>query len=95
MPFVGDLMGNDKMVPGIDGRLYVVANHAGPSAAGRHRVGIRVGQRQLLVRLLLQLDLDFAEVFHLLAEFFKLFLDVQTSVTTIGGLRSVGRVQFL
>src|SRR5580704_16846231 len=47
---VGYLMHNDQMMVGLDGNLDVVADDAGTAAAGRHRTGIGIGQRYLLVR---------------------------------------------
>jgi hypothetical protein len=38
------------MMVGLDGNLDVVADDAGTAAAGRHRTGIGIGQRDLLVR---------------------------------------------
>jgi hypothetical protein len=47
---VGHLMRDDQMMLGVDGDLDVVAYDARASAARRHRTGIRIGQRYLLVR---------------------------------------------
>ena len=43
-------MRDDQMMFGVDGDLDVVADDTGAAAAGRHRAGIRIGQRDLLVR---------------------------------------------
>ena len=43
-------MRDDQMMLGFDGNLDVVAHDTGASAAGRHRAGIGIGQRYLLVR---------------------------------------------
>jgi hypothetical protein len=40
---------HDQMVLGVDGGLYIVADHAGSAPAGSHRPRIRIGQRDLLV----------------------------------------------
>ena len=47
---VGHLMGDNQMMLGIDCDLDVVADDARAPAAGRHRAGIGIGQRDLLVR---------------------------------------------
>ena len=47
---IGYLMHDDQMMLGFDRNLDVVANDAGAAAAGRHRAGIGIGQRDLLVR---------------------------------------------
>jgi hypothetical protein len=43
-------MRNNQMKLGVDGNLNIVADDARAATAGRHRVGIRIGQRYLLVR---------------------------------------------
>jgi hypothetical protein len=43
------LVGNDQVVLGVDGDLSIVADGDGALAAGRHRSGIGVGQRDLPV----------------------------------------------
>jgi len=47
---VDDLMRHDEVVLGLDRHLHVVADDPGAAPAGRHRAGIRVRQRDLLVR---------------------------------------------
>src|SRR5262249_198988 len=37
------------MVLGVDGDLYIVADGSGAFAAGSHRTGVGIGQRDLLV----------------------------------------------
>jgi hypothetical protein len=52
-PIVADvdyIMRNNKMILRIDSDLYVVADNAGAAATRRHRSGIGIGQRDLLVR---------------------------------------------
>ena len=44
MADVGDLVGDDQMMPGVDGRLDVVADHAAAPAAGGHRSGVGITQ---------------------------------------------------
>lgn len=59
---VCDLVRDDQMVFGIDGRLHVIANNA--RASGLHRVGIRIGQRYLFIRCFIESHLDFFELLH-------------------------------
>ena len=42
-------MRDDQMVRRIDGRLHIIADHAGAAPAGRHRAGIRIGEGDLLI----------------------------------------------
>src|SRR5207302_3553214 len=46
---IGHLVGDDQMVLGFDGDLHIVADRGGTLAAGRHRSGVGIGQRDLLV----------------------------------------------
>ena len=74
MPNIGDLMGNDEVMLGVDGNLDVVTDHPAAPSAGRHGPGIRVSQGDLLVRRFLQLGFDAVQLLHLLFEFGNLFL---------------------
>jgi hypothetical protein len=47
---VGDLVGHDQVMLGVDGGLDVVADHATSAPARRHRARVRVSQRDLLAR---------------------------------------------
>jgi hypothetical protein len=47
---VGDLVGHDQVMLGVDGGLDVVADDTTAATAGRHGPSIRVRQRDLLVR---------------------------------------------
>jgi hypothetical protein len=49
-PDVGHLMRDDQMMLGIDGNLDVVAHNTRAATAGRHRAGIGIGQRYLLLK---------------------------------------------
>ena len=60
---IDDLVGNDEMVLGIDGRLNVVA-HQSPTGTGCHGAGIRIGELDLPSRRLIQLSLNFLELLH-------------------------------
>ena len=62
-PDIGDLVCHNQVVLGIDGRLYGVADNTGPPCL--HRPGIGIGQRDLLVRRLIELGLDLPEFLHL------------------------------
>ncbi len=62
------------MVLGIDGDLHIVADGGGAFAAGRHRTGIGVGQRDLLVRCVLDPLLHHLQGLHLLAQAGNLLL---------------------
>ena len=42
-------MRDDQMALGVDGDLHIVADNAGALAAGRHRAGVGIGQRDLFV----------------------------------------------
>ena len=44
-----DLVRHDQMVLGIDGSLHIVADDAGTTTAGRHRAGIGISERDLLI----------------------------------------------
>ena len=66
---VDDVVSDDQVMLGVGGHLHVVANHPGATPAGGHRAGIGIGQRQLLVGLILQLALDRSKLLHLLLEF--------------------------
>jgi len=68
------LMGDDEVVLGVYGHLHVVAHHARASAARRHRARIRVGQRELTVRLRLEFFLDLLEATHLPSQLHDLLL---------------------
>ena len=61
-------MGDDQVVLGVDGGLNVVADHAGTPAARRHRAGIGIAQRDLLVRARTPLDFKRLQAPHLLLE---------------------------
>ena len=62
------------MVFGVDGDLHIVADSGGAFAAGRHRTGVRIGQRDLLIRCLLDCLLHHLQGLHLLAQAGNLLL---------------------
>src|SRR5450755_1482296 len=61
-------MGNNEMVLGVDGTLYIVTDHAAASAAGRHRASIGIGQRYLLVLGLHHLSVQTVQALYLLTQ---------------------------
>ena len=61
-------MHDDQMMVGLDGNLDVVTDDARTAAAGRHRAGIGIGQRDLLVRGGEHLHLETLEPPHLLLQ---------------------------
>ena len=61
-------MSHDQVMLGIDGGLDVVADHAAPAPARRHRAGVWIGQRDLLVRRSAHRRLKGLERRHLLAK---------------------------
>ena len=74
MADVGDFMGDDEVVLGVDGSLDVVTDHPSAPAAGGHRPGIRVSKGDLLVRRFLQLGFNGFKFLHLLFQLGNLFL---------------------
>ena len=68
MADVGDLVGHDQVVLGIDRGLHVVAHDARAPAAGRHRSRIRIGQGDLSVLRRLQLRADLVQCLDLLLD---------------------------
>jgi hypothetical protein len=62
------------MVFGVDGDLHIVADSGGAFAAGRHRPGVGVGQRDLLVGRILDRLLHHLQGLHLLAQAGNLLL---------------------
>ena len=65
-------MRNNQMMLGVDGNLNIVANDARAATAGRHRAGIRIGQRYLLVRRGKHSHLENLEPLHLLLQLLDL-----------------------
>ena len=61
-------MGHDQVVLDVDRDLHVVADDAGPLAAGRHRARVRVRQRDLPVGCCFDRSFHLAQVPHLLAQ---------------------------
>src|SRR5262249_48282557 len=64
------------MVLAVDGDLYIVADSSGPFAAGRHRTGIGIGQRDLLVGCVLNRLLHYLQGLHLPAQAGNLLLEL-------------------
>jgi hypothetical protein len=76
---MGHLARYDQMMLGLDGNLDVVADDARASAAGRHRAGIRVGQRDLVVRCGEHLHLENRETPYLILQLLDLFFEAAGS----------------
>src|SRR6266540_95875 len=83
------------MMLGVHGDLDVVAYDARASAAARrHRTGVRIGQRYLLVGRGEHLFLDRCEALHLTFEFRELLLEPRRLEREgLGRLLSIGRVE--
>jgi hypothetical protein len=95
-PDVGHLMRDDQMVLGVDGDLDIVTDDAGTSAAGRHRAGIGIGQRDLLVRHDEHLHLENLKTLHLLLQLLDLLLQAAgLGFERLGRLLPVGGVELL
>ena len=89
-------MRDDQMMCGVDGNLDVVANDTGATAAGRHRAGIRIGQRYLLVRCGEHLHLENLEPLHLLLQHRDLlFQTARPGLERLGWFLPVGGVELL
>ena len=89
-------MRDDQMMHGVDGNLDVVAHNAGAAAAGRHRAGIRIGQRDLLVRCGEHLHLENVEPLHLLLQHRDLLCQTaRLGLERFGRLLPVGGVELL
>ncbi len=63
------------MMLAVDGGLDVVANDTRAAARGRHRTGVRVGQRDLLVRRCPPLGIERLKPFHLFLQLGDLLLE--------------------
>jgi uncharacterized protein (UPF0548 family) len=82
------------MMLSVHGDLDVVAYEARASAARRHRTGVRIGQRSLLVGRGQHLFLDRREALHLTFEFRELLLEPRRlERQRLGRLLSIGRVE--
>jgi hypothetical protein len=92
----GNIVRNDQVIPGIGGRLHVVADRAGATSTARRRSRIRIGQGQLLIRLPLQTKLNFSKLMHLLPEpdqFIQQALRCRFSLDRMYPVRRVQSVQ--
>ena len=95
-PDVGHLMRDDQMVLGVDGDLDIVANDAGTATTGRHRAGIGIGQRDLLVRRGEHLHLEILKTPHLLLQLLDLIFEAaRLGFERLGRLLPVGAVELL
>jgi len=62
---VGDFVRDDEMMLGVNSDLDIVADDAGAFAAGRHRAGVGIGERNLFVGCRFHLPLHLFERLHL------------------------------
>ena len=89
-------MRDDQMMCGVDGDLNVIANDARAAAAGRHRAGIGVRQRYLLVRRGKHPHLQCMEALHLLLQLLDLlFQTARLGFERLRRLLPVGGVELL
>ena len=93
VPLVDHLVGHDQMVLGVDGDLHIVADGGGAFAAGRHRTGVGIGQRDLLVGRVLDRLLHHLQGLHLLAQAGNLLLQPDRLGLGDIALFAVGPVQ--
>src|ERR1700710_1786223 len=61
-------MGDNEMVLGVDGTLYIIADHPAASATCGHRASIGIGQRYLLVLGLHHLSVQTVQALYLLTQ---------------------------
>src|ERR1700712_2572832 len=61
-------MGDNEMGLGVDGTLYIIADHPAASATCSHRTSIGIGQRYLLVFGLHHLSVQTVQAVYLLAQ---------------------------
>ena len=93
---VGHLMRDDQMMLGVDRDLDVVADDTGALAARRHRAGIGICQRYLLVRCGEHFHLENLETLHLLLQLLDLlFQAARLGLERLGRLLPVGSVELL
>ena len=81
------------MVLGVDGDLHIVADGGGAFAAGRHRTGVGIGQRDLLVGCVLNRLLHHLQGLHLPAQAGNLLLQPDRLGLGDIALFAVGPVQ--
>jgi hypothetical protein len=89
-------MRDDQMMCGVDSNLDVVADNTGAAHARRHRAGIRIGQRYLLIRSSEHLYLENLEKLHLLLQLRDLLCQTaRLGLECLGRLLPVGAVELL
>jgi hypothetical protein len=93
VPLIGHLVGYDQMVLGVDSDLYIVADGSGAFAASRHRTGVGIGQRDLLVGCVLNRLLHYLQGAHLPAQASDLLLQPDRFGLGDIALFAVGLVQ--
>src|SRR2546421_77950 len=82
-----------RLVLGVDGDLYIVTNGGGAFAAGRHRSGVGIGQRDLQVGCVLNRLLHHLQSLHLSAQAGNLLLQPARLGLSDIALFAVGLVQ--
>jgi hypothetical protein len=81
LPTLVTLMHHDEMVLSVDRDLHIVADNIGTMSARRHRAGIGIAERDLLIGRDLHLRLDPLETLRVFLDFGELLLEMR-------GLRS-------
>jgi hypothetical protein len=95
-PDVCHLMRDNQMICGVDGDLNVVADNTGAAPARRHRAGIGIRQRYLLIRTGEHLHPQNLETLHLLLQLRDLLFQVaRLGFKCLGRLLPVGGVELL
>ena len=90
---VGDLVGQDQMMLGIDRGLQVVAHRTGGAACRGHRPCIRIGHRNLAIGRFLQLLFDAIQRRHLLAHLGQLFAQLRDACLGQQRRIAIGTIQ--
>ena len=89
-------MRDNQMICGVDGDLNIVADNTGAAPARRHRAGIGVRQRYLLIRSGEHLHPENLETLHLLLlQLRDLLFQVARRFKCLGRLLPVGGVELL
>ena len=84
------------MMCGVDSNLDVVADNTGAAHARRHRAGVRIGQRYLLIQSIEHLYLENLEKLHLLLQLRDLLCQTaHLGLECLGRLLPVGAVELL
>src|SRR6476646_840089 len=90
---IGHLMGNNEMVLGVDGTLYIVTDHPAASASGSHRASIGISQRYLLVLRLHHLSVQIVQARYILAQRCNLLVEPSDLGLWYGFPLAIGAVE--